>query len=111
MARDAALRAVRALRSHVVFDRENTMKFAMTATLAGGVALVLVLAMTFSYGRDARLKIEQAETATSEEESRAFCRDAGFAPESEAHVRCMTRLREIQLRHRERWEADASGIL
>jgi hypothetical protein len=90
---------------------ENVMKSGTSLIVALCLALVLVLAATFKYGRDAHARLEQAEAATSEEETRAFCRDLGFAPESQSYAHCRNGLQEMKQRLRERWEADAAGML
>ncbi|HMK79069.1 MAG TPA: hypothetical protein VK438_05435 [Xanthobacteraceae bacterium] len=80
-------------------------------SLAGFVALIVVLATTFSFGRQARVRMEQAETAAHEQEASALCRDVGLSPESAAFTRCLSGLRELRLHDRSRWEADAVGLL
>ena len=87
------------------------MKTSTSWTLAGGLALLLVLAAAYAYGRDARARMEAAAARATDEEVSAFCRGNGLAAESEAFARCRKDLREIKLRDRARWQADAAGIL
>jgi hypothetical protein len=78
---------------------------------ACAVALLLALAAAFNFGRQAHGRLENAEAAASEEETRGFCRGLGFAPESEAYARCSSGVNEIMRHRRERREAEAAGIL
>ncbi len=68
------------------------MKFGNSWILAGCVALVFILAMAFMYGREARVRIEQAEAATSEQESTASISIEGhllhFRSSAEASPTC-----------------------
>lgn len=79
--------------------------------LAFAVGIGIALAVASSYGREARARIDQAEALASEQETRTFCQGSGFASGSDAYARCADGLNEIKRRHRERWEADAAGIL
>jgi hypothetical protein len=87
------------------------MKTSTSWTLAGGLALLLVLAAAYAWGRDARTRMEAADARATDDEVRAFCRDAGLAAESEAFARCQNGLQQMKLRDRARWQADAAGIL
>jgi hypothetical protein len=82
-----------------------------SSTVVACAALPIVLAAAFFYGRDARVRIEQAEAQTRAQEVSAFCREAGFAPGSAAYARCAAGLEALTARDRARWEADAAGIL
>ena len=88
-----------------------SMKAKTLLSLIGCVAVAVVLAIAFAFGREARAKIEQAEMATHEQEASALCRDVGLSPESAAFTRCLSGLRELRLHDRSRWEADAVGLL
>jgi hypothetical protein len=87
------------------------MKMSTSWALAGCLALLLVMAAAYAYGRDVRTRVAQAETSAREQGASAFCRDLGLSSDSAAFTRCVTGLGELRGRDRSRWEADAVGIL
>lgn len=87
------------------------MKPGTSWTLAGSLALLLVLAAAYAYGRDARARMEAADARATDAEESTFCRESGLAAATEAFARCQSGLRAIRLRDRARWQVDAAGIL
>jgi len=79
--------------------------------LLWGIALLLISAVAFDYGRGAHARLEQAEAATSEEEINAFCRGLGLVADNGTFARCTSGLHDLTRHLRERWERDAAGVL
>lgn len=77
--------------------------------LAAG--LIVLFGAVYVYGSAARVASERAETALVEQENQTFCAGLGLSEKSEQYTRCMSGLTTIRQRQRERFDADAAGIL
>jgi len=74
-------------------------------------SIVVLFAVAYVYGRDARLSAERAEAIIVERENGALCSSLGLAPQTEAYTRCISGLTDIRRRQDERRNEDAMGIL
>jgi hypothetical protein len=80
-----------------------------TAILA--LALVVLLGATYTYGLHARAAAERAEIALVAQENQAFCSSLGISDTSALFTRCTDGLSAMRQRQRERFNAEAAGIL
>jgi hypothetical protein len=87
----------------------NRTQFWGAAMFLGIVTILSVAA--FNVGSDARSKAELAEAALIEKENRTFCVGLGVSPQTDSYTRCANGLAEIRRLQKERWDADAMGIL
>ena len=76
-----------------------------------GAGIVILFAVAYIYGREARLSADRAEAVIVERENSALCADLGLAPQTEAHRRCISGLTDIRRRQDERRNEDAMGML
>ena len=81
------------------------------ATAIIALALVILLGATYTYGLQARAAAESAEAALVAQENHTFCTSLGFTTAVEAYTRCTNGLAAIRQRQRERFDAEAAGIL
>jgi hypothetical protein len=91
--------------------RERTFRTEPLVFTAFGVALVGLLAGSYSYGRTALTAAAQAEAIVIEDESRVFCNQIGLLPQSDAYTKCTLGLAEVRRHDEERFNAKAAGIL
>jgi hypothetical protein len=76
-----------------------------------GAGVVVLFAVAYVYGRDARLSAERAEAILIERENGALCAGLGLAPRTEVYAQCISGLTDIRRRQDERRNEDAMGLL
>jgi hypothetical protein len=75
------------------------------------IGLAALFTAAFSYGREARIKADQAEAALIAQEDQTFCTGFGFAAGSETYARCAKGLTEIRRWQKQRLELEAAGLI
>jgi len=92
-------------------QRRRAAWIAPTMFALFGAGTVVLFAVAYVYGRDARLNAERAEASIVERESGALCASLGLAAQTEAYARCISGLTDIRRRQDERRNEDAMGML
>ena len=73
------------------------------------VAIAGLLGASYVHGRDTYLKADLAQRERVAQEDRTFCEGLGL--DSQRLATCIDGLSEIRQRQRERWDAEAAGLL